>query len=108
MQNSKGQTMVEYSLLIGIVIAVILAMTPMVKRSAQGMVKIIADEVGYQSNAEQRGDEGLINAEIKTSLDRQQQKQESYVGSVHSSLTSYGETTTVDSKTHSNLGVSEE
>lgn len=105
LQNSKGQTLVEYSLLVGIVIAFLLTMTPMVKRSAQGMVRVIADEVGYQRNAEQRSDVGLVNSEIRTRLDKQQQKREWYIGQVHSVQTSYGETTTVGTTTRSNLGI---
>lgn len=105
LRNFKGQTLVEYSLLIGIVIAFLLTMTPMVKRSAQGMVRVIADEVGYQRNAEQQSEVGLVNSVISTRLDKQQDKREWYVGSVHSDQTIYADTTIVNMSTRSNLGI---
>jgi Flp pilus assembly pilin Flp len=108
LRNSKGQTLVEYSLLVGIVIAFLLTMTPMVKRSAQGMVRVIADEVGYQRNAEQQSEVGLVNSVIRTRLNKQQDKREWYVGPVHSELTTYADTTTVNTNTRSNLGITPE
>ncbi len=108
LRNSKGQTLVEYSLLVGIVIAFLLTMTPMVKRSAQGMVRVIADEVGYQRNAEQQSDVGLVNSVIRTRLNKQQDKREWYEGSVHRDQTTYADTTIVDTNTRSNLGITPE
>ena len=110
LNNFKGQTIVEYSLLLGIVIALLVTMTPMVKRSAQGMVRVIADELGYQRNGEQQGDTGLISSEIKTDMDKQQFKDEWYSsgpsGLEHYIKTSYNEEAIVNSETYSNLGIS--
>jgi hypothetical protein len=52
---SSGQTFIEYTLLIGILITVLLAMTPMIRRGIQAMVKVMSDKVGVQQNAEQIG-----------------------------------------------------
>ncbi len=53
----RAQTLTEYSTVIGIVTAVLLAMTPMIRRSVQAMIKFTADQVGVQRNAEQKFDD---------------------------------------------------
>lgn len=49
----EGQTILEYSMLLFIIIGVLTVMGPLIKRITQGMVKIVSDEVGVQANAEQ-------------------------------------------------------
>lgn len=51
----QGQTFIEYTLMIGVLITVLVAMTPMMRRGIQAMVKVSADMVGDQANADQRG-----------------------------------------------------
>lgn len=53
----RAQTLTEYSTVIGIVTAVLLAMTPMIRRSVQSMIKLTAGQVGVQENAEQKFDD---------------------------------------------------
>ncbi len=71
--RESAQTFLEYSLLIGIVVAVLMAMTPMLRRSTQAMIKVVSDQVGDQINAEQEGgDQGqLTSAKTITRVDRQ-------------------------------------
>ncbi len=108
-QNSKGQTIVEYSLLLGIAIAVLLALTPMIKRSTQGMVKIVADEVGYQNNAEQKDGPGLVKTSVATMFDRQLNKKEtSLTSGGHRVEMIYSEVTTAETQSLSGLGASSE
>ncbi len=52
-----AQTIVEYTLLFGVLVGLLVAMTPMIRRASQGMIKIVADQVGSQKNAEQAFDE---------------------------------------------------
>ena len=52
-----GQVFMEYTIIIGIVTLVLFAMNTMVKRSLQGMIKTVADQIGSQENSEQRFDE---------------------------------------------------
>ena len=54
-RTKKGQTFIEYTLLLGIVVAVITALNPLVRRGAQAMVKLVADQIGNQKEAEQEG-----------------------------------------------------
>lgn len=100
----SGQSIVEYSLLIGIVIAVGVVLSPMVKRGTQGMVKIVADEVGIQNQAEHQGDGGLISSDTKVDLDQAQTKDEWRSGTIHSVSTNYDEQTTTETISHSDLG----
>lgn len=50
---NKGQTIVEYVIIIGIVIVAIYAMGPAIKRSMQTVVKASADQLGVQNRADQ-------------------------------------------------------
>ena len=53
--RKHAQTFVEYTLVLGVIAGVFIAMSPMVKRASQGMVKVVADKIGAQENAEQAG-----------------------------------------------------
>ena len=56
MDNKKtnGQTIVEYTMVLSLIMVVILAMQPMIKRAGQGMIKMMADQIGNQHAADQR------------------------------------------------------
>ena len=45
----------EYVLVIGVITGVMIAMGTMIKRSAQSMVKVVADQVGFQNESDQQG-----------------------------------------------------
>jgi len=49
----NGQSIVEYTIVIGIVILVVTAMTPMIQRGIQGMIRTVADQVGNQQQSDQ-------------------------------------------------------
>lgn len=53
----RAQTFLEYILVLSVVTAIVLAMSTVFKRSVQGMVKAVADQIGNQVNAEQSGSE---------------------------------------------------
>jgi hypothetical protein len=60
-RQRKAQTFLEYILLIGIVVMIYTAMMVFIRRSTQGMVKLMADQVGVQRNADQdEGDSGYL------------------------------------------------
>lgn len=56
-EKLDGQVFSEYALVLGLVVMVIVAMTPLLKRGLQGLIKTVADEVGIQADAEQKFDE---------------------------------------------------
>jgi len=48
MQKNRGQTTAEYAVLLGLVIAAVMAMQIYVKRGLQGKVKLETDKLGTQ------------------------------------------------------------
>jgi hypothetical protein len=49
----RGQTIIEYTMIIGIVVVVLTYMGTGIKRGVQSLVKVTADQVGIQNNADQ-------------------------------------------------------
>ena len=48
----RAQTFLEYTLLLGIVTALMLSMLPLIRRGIQGVVKAMSDQIGAQVNAD--------------------------------------------------------
>ena len=68
-KDKNGQTLLEYSLVIGLVVAIITAMGPYIGRSTKGMIKLVADEIGLQNEAEQNyndSDGGFLEYSYQT------------------------------------------
>jgi hypothetical protein len=55
--SSSGQVLMEYVLVIGVVMMVLFTMNIMIKRSAQSMIKLMADQIGNQADGEQNFDD---------------------------------------------------
>lgn len=51
--KKDAQTIVEYSIMIGLVVLIMFAMNPMIKRVTQTMIRTVSDQIGSQQNAEQ-------------------------------------------------------
>lgn len=49
--------MMEYISLVGIVVIVLISMNVFIRRGIQGMVKVVADQVGNQQDADQKFDD---------------------------------------------------
>ncbi len=58
-QSGAGQTVVEYIVLVGIVTVALFYMGPLFKRGVQSLVKVTADQIGSQQNA----DQDFVNAD---------------------------------------------
>ena len=71
----KGQSILEYTIVLGVIVIVMSAMGPMIKRGTQSLIKVVADQVGAQQNAEQKFDEsGHLEASYMStrgSMDKQ-------------------------------------
>ena len=52
--NHKAQVMLEYLIIISVMILVMMAMSTLIKRGTQGMIKVVADQIGAQESSEQR------------------------------------------------------
>ena len=57
--RNNGQTIMEYIILISIVTMAVYYMGPAFKRGFQSLIKITADQVGNQANADQEVDKPL-------------------------------------------------
>ena len=53
MFSRRGQSMIEYTIIIGIITVVLYYMGTSIKRGVQSLVKVTADQVGSQQNADQ-------------------------------------------------------
>lgn len=53
MLSRRGQSILEYTILVGILSVVLYYMGTSIKRGVQSLVKITADQVGNQDNADQ-------------------------------------------------------
>jgi len=56
-KNNQAQIFLEYAIITSVVLVVLITMNTLIKRSIQGMIKSVADQVGLQMNAEQRFDD---------------------------------------------------
>lgn len=104
--NSKGQTFLEYTIMLGVLILIFFAVSPMMKRGIQAMIKVVADQVGIQTNAEQtfddRGHMELFNATTAVRVDKITQ------AVVNTTTYIYDDATDTTSMTLMNLGFTEE
>ena len=65
MRKLKGQTLIEYTMIVAVSAMTIMAMSVLMKRGIQSVVKVVADQLAYQNEAEEDYKEGsgyLINA----------------------------------------------
>ncbi len=51
--SRRAQTMIEYTLIVGVVSIVLYYMGASIKRSVQGLIKVTADQIGNQQNSDQ-------------------------------------------------------
>lgn len=103
--NRKGQSILEYTILLGVIVLVMFAMGPMLKRGTQSLIKVVADQVGIQQNAEQKFDErGHLEssyAATRGSMDKQTQD------IVGDTIYIFNDVTTTGSSALVNLGFTE-
>lgn len=59
---NKGQSILEYLMVLTMVAVVLSAMFPLIQRGVQGMVRTVADQIGNQEQAEQQNDSGYLQS----------------------------------------------
>ena len=105
-RKRKGQSFLEYAMVIGVIVLIMFAIGPMMKRGIQSLIKAVADEVGTQQNAEQRFDErGHLEASYgstRASIDKQMQDLSGMT------VYTYNDVTGTESAASINLGFIEE
>ena len=99
-----AQTIIEYTMLFGIVASLLIAMTPLLRQGIQGMVKGVADQVGLQQNADQQGGSGgyLVNYLAETSINQEKNVGERLGAVTYNFIT---DETSTKSETFSLIGV---
>lgn len=67
-RKQKAQSLLEYSTVLGIIVVILVTMQPLIQRSTQSMIKVVADEIGIQKKSDQPFDYSsyLQNAYIVT------------------------------------------
>jgi len=55
--EQKAQSLIEYSIILGVIGLILYTMGPFFQRTIQGMIKVTADQIGTQENGDQQFDE---------------------------------------------------
>ncbi len=101
----KGQAILEYTIVLGVIVLIMFTMGPMIKRGTQSLIKLVADQVGAQSNADQRFDEsGHLEASYTATRGSMDKQSQDFVGT-----TSYifDDSTATQANASINLGFTE-
>lgn len=64
-RNTRAQTLLEFTAIIGLVVVALVVMSPLFKRSIQSVIKVTADQLAPQNASEQATDESrgyLVNS----------------------------------------------
>ena len=104
-KNSKAQSLIEYSIVIGIISIVLVSMNPFLKRAYQGMIKTVADQIGIQRAADQgfnQQERGGYMKESYARTDAVSDKTTTHIVGTMNYI--YGDSTRTDSATISDLG----
>ena len=106
-QIQKGQVLLEHILVIGVVILALVTMTPMIRRTIQSVIKVTADEIGTQKDADQdfNSDRGYL-VESRTGTQYSRRVQHRDIPGKTIKVTT--ETTDTSTMTITNLGFTEE
>lgn len=88
--GQKAQTMMEYMALLTVVIVVLITMSTYIRRGFQGFIRLTADQLGNQLNAEQTFDDKghLENSYAITlsSIDKERKEQLGVVNYLHNDV----------------------
>ena len=103
--NKKAQSILEYTILLGAIVAIMFAMGPMLKRGTQSLIKVVADQVGIQQNAEQKFDKtGHLESSYTATRSSTDKQTQDFVGTTIYSFNDVADTT---SNALINLGFTE-
>lgn len=105
-ENEEAQVFLEYVIVVGVIVLIMFAMGKFITRGSQGMIKIVADQIGNQINAEQRFDAGGYLQESYTSTRSNMSKTKSETPG--ETTYSYGDSVVTDSTAVINMGFAPE
>jgi Flp pilus assembly pilin Flp len=96
----------EYTMIVGVIVMVLMAMNMTIKRGIQGMIKTVADQVGTQVNAEQKFDEtGHLERAYTSARSETDKTREEFAGNTRYI---YDDLVTTGSDSVNNLGFQKE
>ena len=105
--TSPGQIFLEYILVVGAVVLVMFATSTLIKRGAQGMIKVVADQIGDQANADQQFDDrGFLESAYTTTRTNTSKIKTEFPGDP--TTYTYKDVTNIASEMVTNLGFTEE
>ena len=106
MELKKGQSILEYTIVLGVIVIIMFTMGPMLKRGTQSLIKLVADQVGVQNNADQRFDEsGHLEASYAATRGSMDKQTLDFVGST---TYVFNDLTSTQSNALINLGFTEQ
>jgi hypothetical protein len=102
-----GQVFLEYVIVVGVIVLIMFAMSTLIKRGAQGMVKVMADQIGNQINAEQQfdGNGGFLESSFSSTRSSSNKNKTEFVGDT---TYTFGVAVVTDSVAVMNLGFTAE
>src|SRR3989338_8001209 len=103
-RGQKAQVFLEYTIIISVVILVLTAMSTLIKRGTQGMIKVVADQIGDQVNSEQQFNEGYLDSSYTTVRSLTHKVTEEFIGNTYYT---YVDSITTNSLSVMNLGFTE-
>ena len=113
MPARRGQSILEYTIIIGIVTVVLYYMGTSIKRGYQSMIKLTADQVGNQQNADQdfssvqQGYMLQSNSQAEQSRNKRvRETGDITAGTDYVANTSYNDSTDIQTSTITNGGFS--
>ena len=98
--------MMEYTIVIGVIVFIMMAMSPMIKRGIQSLTRVVADQIGNQEKADQDFDgSGHLDRSYTVTRSSANKQAQDRVGNIDYT---YTESTFSFSNTISNLGFTQE
>jgi uncharacterized protein (UPF0333 family) len=103
--NNKGQLLAEYAIYVGIIVIVVIAMSPMIRRASQGMIRMTADQIGTQENsdlsAHAQEEDGYLIKSVTNVYASTNTLLEEVTGDI---IYTYDDETRMESNTRTNVG----
>ena len=103
--GQKAQIFLEYALVISAIVLVMFGMNSLIKRGAQGMIKVVADQVGNQEASDQQFNSGYLKSSYRTTRPTTTKIKTEFLGDT---TYTYGDVTQATSDTVINMGFTEE
>lgn len=104
LKQRSAQSLIEYIIIVGVVMTAVYFMAPALKRGTQSIIKVTADQIGTQENAEQDFGKHDSHMDLMTTSSRANNRKATY-GSVNGVTTIVDETSQTSTNTITNMGV---